>query len=105
MATSEFHGYQAVMRLAVDPDKAEKWLPVVVSAYRWAVRVHDKGGEFAGAWVVADSGWVPNLRVLGAYGIVQKSGSSRGGQRAYYRMADLQGVKRALTELHRIEPD
>ena len=54
---------------------------------------------------MANSGWVPNLRVLGAYGIVQKSGSSRGGQRAYYRMADLQGVKRALTELHRIEPD
>ena len=91
-------GYQAVMRLAGDPQRA-KWLPVVAAAYREAQRVRNLGGEFAGAWVVADTGWVPNLRVLAAFGILEKTGNTRAGRRAYYRMPDMQGVDSALKVL------
>lgn len=94
-------GYQAVMDLAADPQRAQKWLPVVVSAFLQARRAAPYGGRFAGAWVLRDLGdWVPSLRPLAAAGIVEKSGETvRGGKRAYYCMPDADGVERALREL------
>lgn len=98
-------GYQAVMRLAGDRQKAAQWLPVVVAAYHEAVRTQPYGGVFAGAWVLDDlRQWVPNLRVLVGLGIIEKSGESvRGGRRAYYRMPDVEGVQRALEDLNRLD--
>jgi hypothetical protein len=98
-------GYRAVMRLAGDPSKAKQWLPVVVACYQEALRVAPLGGEFAGAWVLkALQRWVPNLRVLGSFGILEKSGSTTGGgRRAYYRLRDVGGVRRALSELHMLD--
>jgi len=56
--------------------------------------------EFAGAWVVNRLGhWVPSLRTLASRGVLQKVDTSRGGRRAYYRMLDRAGVRRALEEL------
>ena len=41
--------------------------------------------------------WIPNLRILVSYGLLEKSGpSTRGGRRAYYRMPDRPGVEKAL---------
>lgn len=85
------------MRIAQeDPD----WLPAVRAAYRQAVTAQRFGGEFAGAWVLKDLGsWLPNLRLLVRYGILEKTDLTRGGNRAYYRMPDMEGVRRALEEL------
>src|SRR5437764_3551198 len=94
---------QAVRRLAIEhPD----WLPVLEAATVVAERVEEHGGgEFAGAWVVEELArrgsprWIPNLRILVSYGLLEKSGpSTRGGRRAYYRMTDRAGVVKALEE-------
>jgi hypothetical protein len=98
--------YTGVMRLAVErPD----WLPVVEAILKRARDAADYGGEFAGAWVLQDlrregvADWLPNLRLLVSFGIIAKSGeSTRGGQRAYYRMPDQAGVERALKRLARV---
>ena len=89
---------QAIQRLANEhPD----WLPVVEAAVAVAASVD--GGEFAGASVVNELGrrglprWIPNLRILVGYGLLEKSGpSTRGGRRAYYRMPNREGVENAL---------
>src|SRR6266478_6187351 len=54
--------------------------------------------DFAARWVL---GGLPvvNLRTLSARGILEKVGSARGGDRAYYRMTDPDGVGRALRTL------
>jgi hypothetical protein len=90
----------AVRRLALEHPT---WLPVLEAAIAVAARVEVGGGEFAGAWVVDELGrrgaprWIPNLRILASYGLIEKSGSStRGGRRAYYRMPDRAGVEKAL---------
>ena len=91
-----------VRRLALEhPD----WLPVLDAAAAVAARVEDNGGEFAGAWVLTElqrrggARWVPNLRLLVSYGLLEKSGAStRGGRRAYYRMPDRAGVEQALKD-------
>jgi len=92
--------YQSVSRLAFEhPD----WLPVLEAAVAVATKVEPHGGEFAGASVVDELGrqgfprWIPNLRILVTYGLLEKSGpSTRGGRRAYYRMPDRAGVEKAL---------
>jgi hypothetical protein len=91
-------GYKAVMRLA--QERPELLSAVAVSLAR-ADAAQPYGGEFAGAWVLRDLGsWLPGLRTLRAAGILEKSGpSTRSGNRAYYRMPDREGVRRALTEL------
>ncbi len=90
-------GYRAIMRLAQE-DPA--WLPVVRAAFERAVASKPYGGEFAGAWVLRELGsWVPNLRLLVRYGILEKTDLTRGGNRAYYRMLDIDGVRQALSEL------
>jgi hypothetical protein len=65
------------------------------------------GGEFAGSWVLqkvteltGEPAWKPGLRLLVAYGLLEKVGeSTRGGRRAYYRMPDRNGVEQALEAL------
>jgi hypothetical protein len=92
---------QSVRRLAIEHPK---WIPVLEAAAAVASSVEEHGGEFAGAWVVEELGrrhgsprWIPNLRILVSYGLLEKSGpSTRGGSRAYYRMPDRVGVERAL---------
>jgi hypothetical protein len=78
-------------------------MPVLDAAVAVAARVEEHGGEFAGAWVVDELSrrggprWVPNLRILVTYGLIEKSGeSTRGGRRAYYRMPGRQGIEHAL---------
>jgi hypothetical protein len=91
---------QAVRRLALEHPE---WLPVLEAAAAVAGNVEEHGGEFAGAWVVDELArrgtprWIPNLRILVSYGLLEKSGpSTRGGRRAYYRMPDRAGVVRAI---------
>lgn len=89
-----------ITRLAVEhPD----WLPVVAAAVEVAERAEASGGEFPGARVVDELAkrggprWIPNLRILVSYGLLEKSGpSTRGGRRAYYRMPDHAAVAEAL---------
>jgi hypothetical protein len=91
---------EAVRRLSLDhPD----WMPVLEAAVAVAERSEPHGGEFAGARVLKElraqggQAWFPNLRILVSHGLLEKSGpSSRGGQRAYYRMPDRFGVARAI---------
>jgi hypothetical protein len=93
----------SVRRLAAErPD----WLPVLDAAVAVAGRVETHGGEFAGAWVLDELGrrsegrWVPNLRLLVSYGLIEKSGAStRGGKRAYYRMTNREDIENALRRL------
>lgn len=95
---------QAVRRLAYErPD----WLPVLEAAAAVAARVEEHGGEFAGAWVAKElsergsSRWIPNLRILVGFGLLEKSGpSTRGGRKAYYRMPHRAEVEHALAGWH-----
>jgi hypothetical protein len=94
----------AVGRLAREHPE---WLPVLEAAVAVARNVEAHGGEFAGAWVVDELArrgsrrWIPNLRILVSYGLLEKSGpSTRSGRRAYYRMPDRAGVEKALAEWH-----
>jgi len=50
--------------------------------------------------MTGEPAWKPGLRLLVAYGLLEKSGeSTRGGRRAYYRMPDRTGVEEALAAL------
>jgi len=101
-------GYRAALRLGREQPG---WIPAMgaslVLARRAAKDTYNLGHEFAGAWVldelqrrVSKDAWFPNLRILVSYGVLEKSGeSTRGGQRAYYRMPDPDGVSRALSDL------
>lgn len=98
---------RAVMRLANErPD----WIPVLRAASSQARKSAPYGGEFAGHLVLLEMeqqtgtrAWLPGLRLLVGYGLLEKSGeSTRGGRRAYYRMPDLEGVEYALQELGRL---
>jgi hypothetical protein len=91
---------RAVRRLALEH---ADWLPVLEAAASVAASLEAHGGEFAGAWVVDELArrglrrWIPNLRILVSYGLLEKSGSStRGGRRAYYRMPERAAVVKAL---------
>lgn len=93
-----------VLRLAYEqPD----WVPVLRAACVQSQKSEPYGGQFAGRWVLqelaAETGspeWRPGLRLLVAYGLLEKVGeSTRGGRRAYYRMPDREAVERALAEL------
>lgn len=96
-------GREAVLRLAAEDPQ---WLPAVRAAVSVAERL---GDEFAGAWILselqrsdADRTWYPNFRRLVTFGILEKAGdSTRGGQRAYYRIVDVAGVRRGLEEASR----
>lgn len=72
------------------------WGNVVRAAYEESLRTE----VFAGAWVVKRVGYFPSLRPLASCGILEKVGdSTRGGERAYYRMPDPDGVACALRQL------
>lgn len=80
------------------------WIPVLEAACVVSDRVEAYGGEFCGAWVLDElerqaghRTWLPNLRVLVSYGLIEKVGESvRGGRRAYYRFLAKDRVKEAL---------
>lgn len=91
-------GYNGVKRLFRE---SPNWIPIVEVCLEEAKTI---SGEFAGAWVLEAAKkkgitWFPNLRTLTAAGILQRTGTSRGGRRAYYIMPDPEGVERALQEL------
>lgn len=97
---------RAVMRLA---SERPEWLPALRAACEAARKAERYGGEFAGAWVISEleqqTGervWLPGLRTLTVFGLLEKSGpSTRGGRRAYYQMPDRAGVELGLKELDR----
>lgn len=96
------------MRLA---SERPEWIPVLRAAAERARKSEPFGGEFAGHWVLRELDeqtgnrhWLPGLRLLVGYGLIEKSGeSTRGGRRAYYRMPNRKGVEDALRELDRLE--
>jgi SOS-response transcriptional repressor LexA len=100
--SAEFHydTYTGTVTLLRDHPE---WRGVVIAALEEAKTI--KGGKFAGAWVLERAKrhgvrWVPNLRKLVAYGILEKEGdSTRGGRRSYYSMRDADGVERALNDV------
>jgi hypothetical protein len=99
MMEIKISGRDAVKRFVGDQPEKE-WLLIVRACLVEAERT---GGEFAGAWALQEANklgveWVPNLRPLVAYGVLRKTGGSRGGRRAYYVIPDPEGVKRALEE-------
>jgi hypothetical protein len=83
------------------------WLPVLEAAIAVSEQVEPHGGEFAGAWVIDElerraghRTWLPNLRILVTYGLIEKSGeSTRSGRRAYYRMPAKKSIVEALARL------
>ena len=83
------------------------WIPVLEAAIAVSDRVEKFGGEFAGAWVLDElerragrRTWLPNLRVLQSYGLVEKVGESvRGGRGAYYRIPAKRLVAEVLSRL------
>jgi hypothetical protein len=98
---------EALRAVAALTRERPQWLPVLKAALTVAERAEPSGGEFAGAWVLDElaerSGhatWLPNLRVLLSYGFLEKVGeSTRGGRRAYYRVAGARAIARALLQL------
>lgn len=101
MANTRYkNGYEGVIALLREHPE---WIGIVKASLEEARSI--KSGGFAGAWVLNRArkyhgiSWVPNLRKLSSYGILEKDGeSSRGGRRAYYVMPDPDGVERALSE-------
>lgn len=99
---------RSVIRLG---QEQPKWIPILQGAVAQARKAERFGGEFAGTWVLdeleAQTGerpWVPGLRVLSSYGLIEKSGpSTRGGRRAYYRMPDPDGVEEGLRRWKELE--
>lgn len=93
--------YQAVVALLRE---FPQWRGVVAAALEEAQTINTD--RFAGKWVLDRAQkhgikWVPNLRKLVAYGILNKEGeSTRGGTRAYYSMPDPDGVMRALKDVN-----
>lgn len=68
-------------------------------------------GDFAGSWVLremeqhtGERAWRPGLRRLSAAGLIEKTGTARGGRRAYYRMPDRAAVEQALAEIEARAP-
>lgn len=87
-----------------------EWLPVVEAALAVHERTSAYGGDFAGAWVldeleerVGRKTWLPNLRVLVSYGLLEKVGeSTRGGRRAYYRFVRPEIIRQVLAQLREL---
>ncbi len=95
---------RAVGRLAAEhPD----WIAVLEAALAVASRCEPFGAEFAGSRVLKElesragrRQWIPNLRLLVTYGILEKSGqSTRGGRRAYYRFVNRVAIQEALEQI------
>jgi hypothetical protein len=60
--------------------------------------------DFAGSWILFRARmrvpdlWIPNFKPFVTFGILNRVGGSRGGRRAYYRLVDAVGCKRALVD-------
>ena len=86
------------------------WIPVLRATVAQAKKSEPYGGRFAGHWVLEElknetgrPEWVPGLRLLVSYGLIEKSGeSTRGGRRAYYSMPSRPSVEAALAELEKL---
>ena len=90
--------YSAVMLLA---EERPELLPLVESAYRICIA---HGNHVSGSAVLT-AARVPrttNLLALSRRGIVEKTGESKRGHRAFYRLVDPPGVERVLRELGRV---
>jgi len=94
----------AVRRLA---HEHPEWVAALEAALAVASRSGLSDAEFAGSWVLKElesragrKRWIPNLRLLVTYGILEKSGqSTRGGRRAYYRFVNLAATQDALEQI------
>lgn len=95
---------RAVGRLA---NEHPEWVAVLEAAVAVASRSGPSDAEFAGSWVLKElesragrKQWIPNLRLLVSYGILEKSGeSTRGGRRAYYRFVNRVAIQDALEQI------
>ena len=87
--------YDRTMQLAAEGNALA--LSLLKVSYEWVLK-QGRDQEFAGTWVL---GGIPvlNLRTLSARRLLEKTGSSRRGHRAYYRMVDPDGVGEALRTL------
>lgn len=101
MGKKDFHNsYEGTVALL---HEHPGWRNIVIASVEAAKAVTT--GRFAGKWVLDRAKqhgvqWMPNLRKLTAYGILEKEGeSTQGGRRAYYTMPDVQGVERALRDV------
>ena len=78
------------------------WVPVLRAAVTVAARSEPFGGEFSGRSVVRELAapggprWINNLRLLVAYGLIEKADSS--ARRTYYRMPGRAEIERALAD-------
>src|SRR5260370_37314723 len=89
-------GLEVFNKVAEVGREREDWLPVLEAACAEAEESERFGGRFAGRWVLQRAAkefgqpmWKPGLRLLVGYGLLQKDGeSTRGGRRAYYKMAN-----------------
>ena len=94
---NKISGYKAVKRMA---HERPELLPVVRVCLDIAKTTDN---DFAGKWVLKkfrDTDIkLSNLRSISSFGIIVKTGSARGGTRAYYSMSDINGVEEALKEL------
>jgi len=91
--------YQSVMAIK------DQYLLAAVAA---SVELADQLGlttDLASSWIfdrartkIPDF-WIPNFKPFVTHGILIRVGGSRVGQRAYYRLVDPEGTKRALIEL------
>jgi hypothetical protein len=97
--------YEGVIKLAERHPTGSgsvDWMNVVVACYEEASRRPTV--SFPGSRIVKRTGWIPGLTMLARFGILEKDGeSSRGGDRAYWRMQDLGGCGEALRELGYLE--
>ena len=83
------------------------WIDVVKACVTEANRTN---GEFAGAWALNEAkksgrSWLPNLRPLVSYGVLERTDVTRSGRRAYYVMPDKEGVSAALNEVAAESPN
>ena len=74
---------RAVMHLA---SEKPEWLPALRAACESARKAERYGGDFAGTWVLSEleqltgeRAWLPGLRTLAVYGLLEKSGPSTRG--------------------------
>lgn len=106
---TDLPGYKAVMHLSreLDGPTQKYWFEIINICLKEHART---GGDFAGAWVFNDAlkqglRGFNNLRPLSSRGVISKIHLSRKGQRAYYTIPDVEGVKTAMKDLVSAEPE
>jgi hypothetical protein len=91
--------YQSVMAIK------DQYLLAAVAACVELADALGPAADLAGSWIfdrartkIPDF-WIPNFKPFVSHGILIRVSGSRGGRRAYYRLVDPEGTKRALIEL------